>query len=87
MDKQAISNDDLITSLLACVSGDACEKCIENENPRERFCYINLMRKTAEVLKQLKQKEKFHLFIWNTLGNEQMRYLVEMYREQGQKDN
>ena len=37
MDKQAITIDELIESLNACVKGDACEKCIECENLREQW--------------------------------------------------
>ena len=57
MSKQAITIDELLDSLNACVHGDECEKCIECENLRNRFCWVNLMRKTAEVLEQLKQQE------------------------------
>ena len=85
MDKQAITIDELIESLNACVKGDACEKCIECENLRERFCWVNLMRKTAEVLEQLKQKEKFHAFLWNTIQPNEMEAYLSMYNAGNEK--
>lgn len=85
MDKQAITIDELIESLNACVQGDACEKCIECENLRERFCFVNLMRKTAEVLEQLKRKEKFHEFLWNTIQPNEMEQYISMYNSGNEK--
>ena len=79
MNKQAITIDDIIESLNACVNGDDCEKCIECENLRERFCWLNLMRKAAEVLEQVKQKEKFHAFLWNTIQPNEMEQYLAMY--------
>lgn len=85
MDKQAITIDELIESLNACVHGDDCEKCIECENLRERFCFVNLMRKTAEVLEQLKQEEKFHAFLWNTIQPNEMEQYISMYNSGNEK--
>lgn len=85
MDKQAITIDELIASLNSCVHGDDCEKCIECENLRERFCWVNLMRKTAEVLEQLKQKEKFHEFLWNTIMPNEMEVYLSMYNSGNEK--
>lgn len=85
MGKQAITIDELIESLNACVSGDSCEKCIECENLRERFCWLNLMRKTSEVLEQLKQAEKFHAFLWNTIQPNEMEAYLAMYNAGNEK--
>ena len=82
MDKQTITIDELLESLNSCVRGDDCEKCIECENLRERFCWVNLMRKTAEVLEQIKQQEKFHEFLWNTIQPNEMEQYLAMYRAQ-----
>jgi len=82
MDKQTITIDELLESLNACVRGDDCEKCIECGNLRERFCWVNLMRKTAEVLEQIKQQEKFHEFLWNTIQPNEMEQYLAMYRAQ-----
>lgn len=85
MGKQAITIDELIESLNACARGDDCEKCIECGNLRERFCWLNLMRKTAEVLEQLKQKEKFHAFLWNTIQPNEMEQYISMYNSGNEK--
>lgn len=82
MGKQTITIDELLESLNACVSGDDCEKCIECEKLRERFCWVNLMRKTAEVLEQIKQEEKFLEFLWNTIQPNEMEQYLAMYRAQ-----
>jgi len=82
MEKQTITIDELLESLNACVRGDDCEKCIECGNLRERFCWVNLMRKTAEVLEQIKQQEKFHEFLWNTIQPNEMEQYLAMYRAQ-----
>ena len=82
MDKQTITIDELLESLNACVRGDDCEKCIECENIRKRFCWVNLMRKTAEVLEQIKQEEKFLEFLWNTIQPNEMEQYLAMYRAQ-----
>jgi len=82
MEKQTITIDELLESLNACVRGDDCEKCIECGNLRERFCWVNLMRKTAEVLEQIKQKEKFLEFLWNTIQPNEMEQYLAMYRAQ-----
>lgn len=36
----------------------------------------------ADAIEELLRKEKFHAFIWNTLGFKKMRELEELYREQ-----
>lgn len=82
MGKQTITIDELLESLNACVHGDDCEKCIECENLRELFCWVNLMRKTAEVLEQIKQEEKFLEFLWNTIQPNEMEQYLAMYRAQ-----
>lgn len=82
MGKQTITIDELLESLNACVRGDDCEKCIECGNLRERFCWVNLMRKTAEVLEQIKQEEKFLEFLWNTIQPNEMEQYLAMYRAQ-----
>ena len=82
MDKQTITIDELLESLNACVRGDDCEKCIECGNLRERFCWVNLMRKTAEVLEQIKQEEKFLEFLWNAIQPNEMEQYLAMYRAQ-----
>lgn len=85
MDKQAITIDELLESLNACVHGDDCEKCIECENPKEQFCWVHLMRKTAEVLEQIKQREKFHAFLWNTIQPNEMEAYISMYNAGDEK--
>ena len=54
-DEQA-TVDELIKSLKACVKGEACEECIECGNSIE-YCWASLMRRAAEALEQLKQKD------------------------------
>lgn len=79
MNKQAITIDELIESLNACVDGNDCEKCIECENLKEGLCWVDLMRKAAELLEQVKQKEKFHAFLWNTIQPNEMEQYLAMY--------
>lgn len=86
MDKHTITIDELLGSLNACVHGDDCEKCIEFENLRERFCWVNLMRKTAEVLEQIKQEEKFLEFLWNTIQPNEMEAYLSMYNAGDEKE-
>jgi hypothetical protein len=86
MDKQGITIDELLDSINACVHGDDCEKCIECGNLRERFCWVNLMRKTAEVLEQLKQREKFYIFLWNTIQPNEMEAYLSMYNSGDEKE-
>ena len=40
------------------------------------------MRKTAEVLEQIKQREKFYGFLWNTIQPNEMEQYLAMYRAQ-----
>lgn len=41
----------------------------------------------ADAIEALERREKFHAFIWNTFGHQQMRQLVELYREQEEEDD
>lgn len=41
-----------------------------------------LLAEAADAIEELLRKEKFHAFIWNTLGFKKMRELEELYREQ-----
>lgn len=79
MDKQGITIDVLIENLNHCVHGDDCEKCIACEHIGERYCWGKLLRITIEVLEQLKQREKFHDFLWNTIQPNQMEVYISMF--------
>lgn len=43
---------------------------------------VHLLTDAADAIEELCRKEKFHAFIWNTLGNDRMRLLIDAYREQ-----
>lgn len=87
MDKQVITIDELIESLNACIHGDDCEKCIECGNLKERFCWVNLMRRTVEILEKIKQKEKFelHAFLWNMTQPNDIEAHLSMYNTRDKK--
>jgi len=47
----------------------------DNEKPGRIFSVA------ADVIEEYQRKEKFYSFIWNTLGNAQMRQLIDLYNE------
>lgn len=40
----------------------------------------------ADALEQMREREKFHAFIWKTLGFANMRQLEEMYHQSDEED-
>ena len=79
MEKQGVTIDELIDSLNACVHDEQCEKCIECGKHSGHLCWEDLMRISADALEQLKQREKFHEFLWNTINPNQMEVYMSMY--------
>ena len=76
MDKVAVNVNELVKELRnkykAYVATD-------NEKPGRIFSVA------ADVIEEYQRKEKFYTFIWNTLGNTQMRSLIDMYNEENEK--
>ena len=75
MDKEAVNVNELVKELRnkyrAYVATD-------NEKPGRIFSVA------ADVIEEYQRKEKFYTFIWNTLGNAQMRQLIDMYNEENE---
>ena len=64
-----------------------CQECGCPYYDTNGYCdYLRIESDAADVIEELQRKEKFHAFIWNTLGHEQMRQLVELYHEQETSD-
>lgn len=76
MDKEAVNVNELVKELRdkyrAYVATD-------NERPERIFSVA------ADVIEEYQRREKFYTFIWNTLGNAQMRQLIDMYNEENEE--
>lgn len=76
MDKAAVNINELVKELRnkyrACVATD-------NEKPGRIFSVA------ADAIEEYQRREKFYAFIWNTLGNAQMRQLIDMYNEENEE--
>lgn len=71
MDKKTVNVDELVKKLRA-----------ECTLP---FTTLQTMREAADALEEMRRKERFYAFIWNTLGNTTMRQLIDAYNEQEEK--
>ena len=83
MDKEKLDVEDLIRELRHCISTDTCNSC-----PWIKIdCMKDMQEKAADALEQYHRSAKFHKFIWDTLGIQTMRQLIEMYHEGDEEDS
>jgi len=72
MDKKAINVEELIKEL-RLKHRAYVETCSPNAG--------QIFADAADALEQMHEREKFHAFIWKTLGFANMRQLEEMYHQ------
>lgn len=77
MDKMPIDVDELIKELR---NKHKAYVLTGNANAGEIF------KTAADALEQYRNKDKFNLFIWETLGQNHMNALIAEYREQEGKE-
>ena len=76
MDKAAVNVDELVKELRNMYRAYVAT---DNEKPGRVFSV------SADVIEEYQRREKFYTFIWNTLGNTQMRQLIDMYNEENEE--
>ena len=72
MDKKAINVEELINEL-RLKHRAYVETCSPNAG--------QIFADAADALEQMREREKFHAFVWKTLGLANMRRLEEMYHQ------
>lgn len=72
MDKKAINVEELIKEL-RLKHRAYVETCSPNAG--------QIFADAADALEQMHEREKFHVFVWKTLGFANMRQLEEMYHQ------
>lgn len=77
MDKKAINVEELIKELRL-----KHRAYVETCSPTAGQIFAD----AADALEQMHEREKFHAFIWNTLGHGKMMELVEMYHQFDEED-
>jgi len=77
MDKKAINVEELIKELRL-----KHRAYVETYSPNAGQIFAD----AANALEQMYEREKFHAFIWKTLGFANMRQLEEMYHQFDEED-
>jgi len=77
MDKKAINVEELIKEL-RLKHRAYVETCSPNAG--------QIFADAADALEQMREREKFHAFVWKTLGFANMRQLEEMYHQSDEED-
>ena len=83
MNKQPIDIEELIKELRYCATTTTCKNCYW----ASEHCLTDMKTKAADALEQLMRKEKFHAFLWDVIGPNEMEQYLSMYHAGEEKDN